>query len=94
MEKTVAVWYKGFLAHYKVSGGSLGVFTAELIKYNGPSEISPPVEFPLHKEGRHWMDDHTNQDLLDELGKAIEIQAYGPEQVSNPRNYNHGRPRW
>jgi hypothetical protein len=99
MEKTVAVWFKGFLAHYKISGGRDGVFTAELLKYNGAIETSPPNEFPLHKEGRHWIDDDTNQDLLDELGKAIEIQVYGAEQISNPRRRSdhgmgdHGRPR-
>ena len=92
MEKTVAVWYRGSLAHYKVTGGRDGVFTAELIKYNGPTETKPPDEFPLHKEGRHWIDDTTNQDLLDELGKAIEIQVYGWEQISNPRRrYDDGR---
>jgi hypothetical protein len=57
-------------------------------------ECEPPQTFPLHKEGRHWIDDNTNQDLLDELGKAIEIQVFGTEQVSNPRRSSeHGRPR-
>jgi hypothetical protein len=93
MEKTVAVWFKGSLALYKVSGGNEGTFNAELIKFNGPSEGGPPKEFPLHKEGRHWIDDDVNQDLLDELGKAIEIQVFGTEQISNPRTYNSGRPR-
>jgi hypothetical protein len=93
MEKTVAVWYKGFLAQYKVSGGSDGVFNAELIRYDGFDEGSPPKQFPLHKEGRHWTDDDTNRDLLDDLGKAIEIQLYGTEQVANPRRYDNGRPR-
>ena len=50
MEKTVAVWFKGSLALYKVSGGNEGTFNAELIKFNGPSESGPPKEFPLHKE--------------------------------------------
>jgi len=100
MEQTVAVWFRGSLALYKISGGSKGVFNAELIKFNGPSEGSPPREFPLYKEGRHWADDDTNQDLLDELGKAIEIQVYGAEQISNPRRSSDGRgsdqerPRW
>ena len=92
MEQQVAVWYRGSLALYKISGGDNGVFNAELIKYNGPAEGGPPREFPLHKEGRHWIDDDTNQDLLDDLGKAIEIQTY-PEQISNPRRYDSGRPR-
>ena len=91
MEKTVAVWYKGFLAQYKVSGGRDGIFNAELVRYDG-EEGSPPREFPLHKDGRHWSDDDTNQDLLDDLGKAIEIQLYGTEYFSNPRRYDNGRP--
>jgi hypothetical protein len=93
MEKTVAAWYKGSLALYKVSGGNEGVFNAELVKFDGPSEAGPPKEFSLHKEGRHWQDDDINQDLLDELGKAIEIQVFGTEQSGNPRNYHSGRPR-
>jgi len=92
MEKTVAVWYKGFLAQYKVSGGRDGIFNAELLRYDGFQEGSPPREFHLHKEGRHWADDDTNQDLLDELGKAIEIQLYDIEETSNPRKYEQGRP--
>ena len=92
-EKSVAVWYKGFLAQYKVYGGRDGVFNAELIRYDGAEVGGPPREFSLHKEGRHWSDDDTNQDLLDELGKAIEIQLYGTEQLSNPKRYNQGRPR-
>ena len=93
MEQTVSVWYKGYLAQYKVSGGRDGIFNAELVRYDGFSEGSPPREFPLHKEGRHWSDDDTNQDLLDELGTAIEIQLYGIDQISNPGRYDHGRPR-
>jgi hypothetical protein len=93
MEKTVAAWFKGCLALYKISGGNEGTFNAELIKFDGPSEAGPPREFPLHKEGRHWIDDETNQELLDELGKAIEIQVFGTEQISNPRRYDSGRTR-
>lgn len=92
MEKTVAVWYKGNLALYKISGGRDGIFNAELIKFDGPSEGGPPREFPLHKQGRHWMDDDTNQDLLDELGKAIEIQTINPTQITNLRRRDEGRP--
>lgn len=93
MEQTVAVWYRGSLALYKISGGGEGIFNAELVKFNGPCEASPPQEFPLHKEGRHWADDDTNQDLLDELGKAIEIQVFGVGQASNPRrSSDYGRP--
>lgn len=91
MDKTVAVWFRGSLALYKISGGNNGIFNAELIKFNGPSEGGPPKEFPLSKEGRHWVDDDTNQDLLDELGKAIEIQAFGTEHVSGPQRRFRGR---
>lgn len=93
MEQQVAVWYKGCLALYKIYGGDNGVFNAELIKYDGPAEGAPPKEFPLRKEGRHWLDDDTDQDLLDDLGKAIEIQRFGLQQISNPRIYGSGRPR-
>jgi hypothetical protein len=93
MEQQVAVWYKGSLALYKISGGREGLFHAELLKYNGRPESAPPSEFPLYKEGRHWLDDDTNQDLLDDLGNAIELRTFGPDPNSNPRIYDSGRPR-
>lgn len=92
-EQQVAVWYKGSLAIYKISGGRNGLFNAELLKYDGPEGARPPIEFGLCKEGRHWRNEETNQDLLDELGKAIEIKTFGPDQNSNPRFYDSGRQR-
>ena len=93
MDQQVAVWYKNALAFYRITGGKEGAFNAELLKYEGPSETKPPTEFRLHKEGRHWSDDDTNQDLLDDLGKAIEIKLFNSDQVSNPRIFGSGRQR-
>ena len=90
MDKIVAVWINRSLAQYKISGGRGGIFTAELVKYDGPMEKQPPREFLLHKEGRHWIDDDTNQDLLDELGRAIELQINDPLEIANLRRQDYG----
>lgn len=72
MEKTVAVFYEGQLAWYNVKGGKNGNFIARLCKYKGLADRQPPFELSLHKEGRHWNNGGTNQDLLDDIGNAIE----------------------
>jgi hypothetical protein len=50
-------------------------YKARLLKYNGRADNIPPQEFHLQKEGRHWsQDDDAEQELVDELGYAIEMQ--------------------
>jgi hypothetical protein len=72
MEPSISVLYKGFLAHFTITKIKDGVFTAHLLKYQGHIVNEPPQEFTLQKEGRHWCNANTNQDLLDDVGFAIE----------------------
>ena len=74
MEKTVAVFHEGAIAHYNVSEEGNGHFKARLLKYSGSRENDPPKEFFLHKEGRHWSDNVVQQDIVDDIGQAIELQ--------------------
>ncbi len=74
MEKTVAVFHEGAIAHYNVSEDANGGFKARLLKYSGSPNNNPPREFLLHKEGRHWADDGVEQDIVDDLGQAIDLQ--------------------
>ncbi len=74
MEKTVAVFHEGAIAHYNVSEEGNGTFKARLLKYSGSKENDPPREFLLHKEGRHWTDDVVSHDIVEDIGQAIEFQ--------------------
>jgi len=74
MEKTVAVFHEGALAHYNISEEGNGTFKARLLKYSGSPGNDPPREFLLHKEGRHWADDDVRQDIVDDIGQAIDSQ--------------------
>ena len=72
MHPSVSVLYKGALAHFTIEKMKDGVFTAHLLKYQGHLVNEPPHNFTLQKKGRHWRNDSTNQDLLDDVGFAIE----------------------
>jgi len=74
MERTVTVLYEGALAYFNVAQKKDGNLIARLLKYNGDPKSSPPAEFHLHKEGRHWVDNNKAADLADEIGYAIELQ--------------------
>lgn len=72
MEKKIAVLHHGKLAHYSVSKGKNGHFVARLLNYSGNHRDEPPSEIDLHKEGRRWEDEGAEQDLVDDIGNAIE----------------------
>lgn len=72
MDPIVSVLYKGSLAHFAVSRLRNEIFTVHLLKYQGHIVNEPPHEFTLNKEGRHWCNQSINQDLLDDIGLAIE----------------------
>jgi ClpP class serine protease len=75
MERTVGVFHKGAIAHYNVSQEKDGTYKARLLKYHGSADNTPAFEFNLQKEGRHWsQDDNAEQELVDEIGNAIEMQ--------------------
>jgi hypothetical protein len=73
MEPSVSVLYKGSLAHFAVSKSNNGIYNVHLLKYLGHLVNEPPQKFTLFKEGRHWSNDNVNQDLLDDVGFAIEF---------------------
>ncbi len=93
VERTVAVFHEGAVAHYNVSQNPTGVFTVRLLKYNGQDRNSPPQVFHLHKQNGRWMDDdNADRELRTELGYAIDLQQSdfdGPVYNSGERE----RPR-
>lgn len=72
-ERVVVVFHLGALAHYKVCRSEKESYTAKLVKYAGIQSKFPPDQFDLHKVGRHWEDDGLDQELINEIGKAIEL---------------------
>jgi hypothetical protein len=81
MEKTVVVFYKGSPAHYNICMQKNGSFIARLLKYNGKSEKEPPQKFTLHKIGRKWVDQQADEELVEDVGQAIE---YDPGIADQP----------
>lgn len=72
MAPIISVLYKGSLAFFAVSQLRDEIFTVHLLKYQGHIVHEPPHDFTLNKEGRHWCNQSINQDLLDDIGLAIE----------------------
>ncbi len=89
MELTAVVLYEGALAHYEVNVGDDGICKAQLSKYNGMPGHFPESTIVLHKEGRHWVADISNQTLSDDLGYAIEIKA---KPILDGRRRSGGHP--
>jgi hypothetical protein len=82
MEQQVAVLYEGKIAHYSIQQGKNACFTARLLRYNGNSSVAPPSTIELCKEGRHWQDDDADQNLVDDIGLAIEQATKQQEETA------------
>jgi hypothetical protein len=72
MELSVTVQYKTGLAHYSIIQEAAGVFFACLEQYEGPLSEVPPNGIMLLKGVRRWTGSIEHQEILDELGRAIE----------------------
>jgi hypothetical protein len=83
MEQQVAVLYEGKIAHYRILNGKNACFVARLLRYKGNS-IAPPSTIELCKEGRHWKDDDADQNLVDDIGLAIEQASTHQETPFHP----------
>ncbi len=72
MGMNAIVPFDGGEAHYIVSPASNGIYQAQLIDFKGASNIQPPPEVILVKGYRQWSGSYDRQDLLNQLGEAIE----------------------
>ena len=68
----VVVSYGEHFALYELYAEKEGVYNAELVRYYGSPESSPPKEILLVKGVRKWIGYPGVPQLLNELGKAIE----------------------
>jgi hypothetical protein len=87
MEKKVAVLHQGKLAQYSIKEEKNGRFIARLFNYSGRYRDQPPSEIELHKVGRHWEDEGASQDLVDDIGNAIEHER---GQIQKPVYHQRG----
>ncbi|MBD0278101.1 MAG: hypothetical protein M3342_15435 [Bacteroidota bacterium] len=74
MEQMIAVLHDGALAQYSYEAKEKGVYVLWLQRYKGSKEQQPPAMLVLHKEGRHWYSEGHQQEMIADLGYAIEEQ--------------------
>jgi hypothetical protein len=85
MEWKAVVRFLGDPAHYKIITDRSGVYHARLLKYDGPSGITPPEEIVLVKGIRRWNGSYDIQEFIDELGRVIETRQRGGSSPSAQR---------
>jgi hypothetical protein len=74
MKITAVVLHKGSLAHYTVSQREDGSFEARLLRYGGTGKEAPPRTIWFVKDGRHCTGNTTDQELMDELCAAVQLE--------------------
>jgi len=84
MELETVVQFEGGLAYYSVSPETNGIYQARLLQYKGSPDKCPPPEVILVRGYRQWSGSYDRQDLLNEIGKAIETRS----RTGNPSEIN------
>src|SRR5688572_21288148 len=79
MTKRVTVLHRGKLAQFDIEDCKNGKFIARLLSYGGRTGEEPPNNIEIHKVGRHWEDQGADQDLVDDIGNAIEHESRAPQ---------------
>jgi nitric oxide synthase oxygenase domain/subunit len=72
MDPKVVVKYRGALAHYNIFLENEAIYQAQLIRYDGKPDQTPPNQVTLVKENEHWSGSSDKQDLLNKIGEVIE----------------------
>lgn len=83
MKTTAVVLHKGSLAHYTVSDRGDGNYEAHLLRYGGDQKDVPPRSLSFVKDGRHCTGTTREQELMDELCAAVQLEK---EKRSVPQN--------
>lgn len=87
MELKVMIRYRGDWAHYQISPETIGICEARLLKYEGKSQNSPPPQILLLKSFRHWVGSSDEQNLMDELGYALDNNHRNRDDTSPESRY-------
>ncbi len=86
MEWKAVVQFEEGLACYQITPESNGIYQARLLQYQGNAARLPPSEIILVRGYRQWSGSYERQDLLNELGKAIEAMNRQKETPQNSRS--------
>lgn len=63
--------YKGALACFEIQRDAPGIYSADLLYYEGRKDQSPPGKITLIRGLYHWTGSVEDKRLLDELGTTI-----------------------
>jgi hypothetical protein len=72
MKLYVSLPFRNGHARFSITQESKGVYLAQLEHYEGPPGEAPPAHVILTRSFRRWRGSADSQDLLDNLGQAIE----------------------
>ena len=83
--------FEGGLACYNISPESNGIYQARLLQYQGCSDRLPPAEVILVRGYRQWSGSYDRQDLLNDIGNAIEARTRNgnPSENHSVRRQKH-----
>ena len=82
MEMQISVDYQGYPATYKVMPEQKNIYLAELLDYFGCWDFNPPPEKITLTQGvRHWIGSIDNQNLIGDLGLAIEVKMASSDYI-------------
>lgn len=73
MDRTIAVFHNGSLAHYTVTRQNNGSLKAYLLN-NHDRNAAPPPFLLIQKEGNHWTNQHGHSEIADYIGQVFENQ--------------------
>ena len=72
MDRTIAVYHNGTLAHYTVTRQSNGALKAYLLNHHAGT--TPPPFLLIQKEGKHWTTTNGHSEIADYIGQVYENQ--------------------
>ncbi|HEV7329996.1 MAG TPA: hypothetical protein VGN63_03055 [Flavisolibacter sp.] len=72
MELETIIKFRSSAACYRIQNDSEGIFTANLIYFEGDDEQAPPAGITMVKGIRNWTGSVEDEILLSELGKFID----------------------
>ena len=72
VELETIIKYRSSAACYRIQNESEGIFSANLLYFDGDDNLAPPEGITLVKGIRNWTGSVEDETLLSELGKFID----------------------
>ena len=89
----VVVCYRDEIALYSVESEKQGIYQAQLVRFHGSPENTPPEEITLTRGVRKWLGSHYLPDLLNAIGSVIETTLPPSERVLNRQGNEPTNPK-